>query len=100
MSQITKNNIINKTRQLDNGMYVIDVGYRNDQPVALVKHNIHNSYEYIIAFNYKIKDNKMDWGYGYYYDTDLEKAKNDFEKVLKGESLSNTFSNENDEMTI
>ena len=56
-----------KTRQLDNGIYVIDVGYRNVQPVALIEKQNKDFKEYIIAINYRIHDNKMDWGYGYYY---------------------------------
>ena len=84
---------IGKTRQLDNGIYVIDVGYRNNsEPIALVeKTRKDNSKEYIIAFYYSIKDNKIDWGYGYYYDNDIQKAKEDFNKVLRGGNLANTF---------
>lgn len=82
-----------KTRTFDNGMYVMDVGYRREQPVALVERTFSNgSKEYIIAFSYKVKDNKLDWGYGYYYDTNLEKAKQDFKKVLSGGNLADTFS--------
>ncbi len=81
---------LGKTRQLDDGMYVIDIGYRNNQePIALVeKTNKDNSKEYIVAFYYSIKDNKINWGYGYYYDNDIQKAKKDFNKVLNGENLS------------
>lgn len=84
---------IGKTRQLDDGMYVMDVGYRNNsQPVALVERTLKDdSKEYIIAFYYTINDNKIDWSYGYYYDNDIQKAKEDFDKVLKGGTLTNTF---------
>lgn len=85
-----------RTRALDNGMYVMDLGYRNNQPVALVERTFSDkSKEYIIAFNYKIKDNKIDWGYGYYYSDNIEKAKNDFKKVLEGGNLVDTFEQKN-----
>ena len=90
------NKKIQRTRQLDNGIYVVDLGYRNDTPVALVEREVKNyPSEYIIAFNYEIKDNKMDWGYGYYYGQDILKAKEDFKKVLAGKNLADTFSNKN-----
>lgn len=80
-----------KTRMLGNGMYVMDVGYRNKQPVALVEKNTDYGVEYIIAFNYKINDNRIDWAYGNYYNDDLSKAKQDFNKVLSGGNLADTF---------
>ena len=81
-----------KHRLLEKGMYILDLGYRDDTPVALVERTLQdNSIEYIIAFNYKITDNKINWGYGYYYSNDLEKAKNDFNKVLEGGNLADTF---------
>lgn len=80
-----------KTRMLGNGMYVMDVGYRNKQPVALVEKNTDYGVEYIIAFNYRIDDNRIDWAYGYYYNDDLSKAKQDFNKVLSGGNLADTF---------
>lgn len=46
-------------RKLDNGMFVVDVGYRNNIPVALVERQYNNTVEYIIAFNYEIENNKM-----------------------------------------
>ena len=81
----------NKTRKLGNGMYVMDVGYRNKQPVALVEKNTDYGIEYIIAFNYKIDNDRIDWAYGYYYNDNLSKAKQDFEKVLSGGNLADTF---------
>ena len=78
---------MSETRQLENA-YVIDVGYRKEQPIAFVKMNN----EYVIGFGYEIKDNKIDWQYGYYYLTDFEKAKTDFKRVLAGENLADTFS--------
>lgn len=80
-----------KTRMLGNGMYVMDVGYRNKQPVALVEKNTDYVVEYIIAFNYRIDDNRIDWAYGYYYNDDFSKAKQDFNKVLSGGNLADTF---------
>jgi len=92
-----------KTRELDNGIVVLDVGYRRDTPVALVikKYEKYDD-EHIIAFHYKIQDNKMDWGYAYYYGNKVEKAKNDFKDVLAGKSLADTFNEEvcvDDEIT-
>lgn len=86
-----------KSRTLDNGIYIINLGYRNEQPVALVERTAGDYKEYIIAINYEIKDNKMDWGYGYYYDLNIKKAKKDFEKVLAGGSLADTFENKTKE---
>lgn len=83
--------------RFDNNISMIASGYRNNQPVALVERNINDDIEYIIAFNYMISDNKINWGYGYYYDTDIEKARNDFNKVLAGGNLADTFSNKNKE---
>lgn len=87
-----------KTRMLEDGMYVIDLGYRNKQPVALIEKTMQdNSKEYIIAFNYKINDKKIDWAYGYYYNNNISKAKQDFNKVLSGGNLADTFNkNKND----
>ena len=75
-------------------MIIIDKGFRKDQSVALVKKNTDYGIEYIIAFNYKIDGNKIDWGYGYYYDKDFSKAKQDFNKVLSGGNLAHTFDKE------
>ena len=76
-----------------NNLYVIDVGYRNNIPIALVERTRRdNSKEYIIAFDYKVKTNKLFWNYGYCYMKDeLEKAKEDFKRTLKGEQLENMF---------
>ena len=82
---------IPKRRQLDNNMYVIDIGYRNEEPIALVERTTKYGKEYIIGFNYEIKDNKIQWRYGYYYDTDINKAKDDFKRVLAGGNLAETF---------
>ena len=85
-----------KHRLLENGMYILDLGYRDDTPVALIERTMKDkNTEYIIAFNYKIDDNKINWGYGYYYSNDIDKAKIDFNKVLDGGNLSDTFDKEN-----
>ena len=81
----------NKTRKLGTGMYVIDVGYRKEQPVALVKKDTDYGLEYIVAFNYKIDNDRINWAYGSYYGDDFTKAKQDFDKVLNGGNLSKTF---------
>lgn len=54
----------NKTRMLENGMSIIDLGYRKETPIALVKRDIDykgkKEYEYIVAFNYEIINNKIE----------------------------------------
>lgn len=85
-----------RTREFENGMFVMDVGYRRKQHVALVERTFSDgNKEYIIAFGYKVKDNKLEWDYGYYYDTNITKAKNDFKKVLAGGNLADTFNKKN-----
>ena len=78
-------------RKLDNGIFLIDVGYRNDIPIALVEKHYNENVEYINAFNYKIDNNKINWGYGYYYNKNIGKAMEDFKKVLAGHNLADTF---------
>lgn len=80
----------NQTRQLENGL-VLDVGYRRNEPIALVERNTGDSKEYVVAFIYKIENNKIDWAYGNYYGTDLDKAKQNFNKVITGGNLADTF---------
>ena len=89
--EFIEGDIKSKTRSLDNGIYVIDLGYRREQPIALIEKSYQDFKEYILAINYKIKDNKMEWGYGYYYDNNLNKAREDFQKVISGGNLINTF---------
>jgi len=79
------------TRKLNDNMYVVDVGYRNEIPVVLVEKTTKYGKEYIIGFNYKIKENSIEWGYGYYYDNNKNKAIKDFKRVLNGENLADTF---------
>lgn len=78
-------------RKLENGIFLIDVGYRNDITVALVEKHYNENVEYIIAFNYKIDNNKINWGYGYYYNKNIGKAMEDFKKVLADHNLADTF---------
>lgn len=71
---------------------IIEVGKRNNTPIALVEHHFKDGKkEYIIAVHYEVNDKKVNWGYGHYYSNNLEKAKNDFERAKAGESLSDTF---------
>ena len=86
-----------RTRTLDNGIYVMNLGFRKDQPIALIEKTIGDNKQYIVAFNYQIKDNKMDWAYAYYYDNNKGKAVEDFKKVTSGGNLVNTFKEKNDE---
>jgi len=62
---------------------LIDVGYRKGQPVAIISKND----EYIIAFNYLIKDDNIEWAYGRYYGNNFNKANNDFQRVILGGNL-------------
>lgn len=86
-----------KERIFDNGIRIIDSGNRKDQPVALIEKSVGDEKQYVVAFNYRIQDNKIDWAYGYYYDNDIDKAKRDFEKVKTGGNLSKTFENKDKE---
>ena len=81
----------NKIGKLEDGITVISVGYRDEQPVALVKRETDYGVEYVVAFNYEIDNDQINWAYGSYYGTDLPKAKQDFNKVLNGGTLYKTF---------
>ena len=84
---------MSETRRINDTFYLIDVGFRKEQPVALVEKTFtEKDKEYIIAFDYKVENDKINWGYGYYYDKNLKKAKEDFAKVLAGKDLADTFS--------
>lgn len=89
---------------LENGMKILKKGNRKNQPVALVERKFKDGKkEYIIAFNYEIKGNSIEWGYGYYYSDNIKKAKEDFNRVLNGENLADTFQNDekaNDEFKV
>ena len=82
----------------NNNLKLLKKGYRNSQPIALLEKKLMSKTEYIIAFNYEIKDSKLEWGYGYYYENDVEKARQDFEKVITGGNLENTFKEEREDM--
>lgn len=76
----------------DGKFKIIDKGFRNDQPIALVERTFSDSSkEYIVVFYYKIDNDKLDWGYGYYYDDNLSKAKQDYQKVISGGNIADTF---------
>lgn len=85
--------MLNGEPELFNGtMRIIDKGFRRDQPVALVEKTLtDNSKEYIIAFYYQTDGDKLSWGYGYYYDTNIDKAKQDYKKVISGGNIADTF---------
>ena len=75
---------------------IVETGKRNNEPVALIEHYFKDgTKEYIVAFNYTVDDKKVNWGYGYYYSNDLDKAKEDFEKVKAGGNLADTFKDDN-----
>lgn len=94
----------NKNRRINDSFYIVDLGYRKEQPVALVEKTFSNgTKEYIIAFDYSIENDKIDWGYGYYYNENISKAKEDFSRVIKGDNLADTFSEKeesNDEFNL
>lgn len=71
--------------------HILEIGTRDTTKVALVEMEKKYGKEYIIAFHYEFDSKKLEWGYGYYYDNDFKKAKIDFERVKKGETLENTF---------
>ena len=75
-------------------------GYRNEQPVALVERKLDESVEYVIAFNYEIKNNELSWGYGYYYDDNFDKAIKDYQKVILGGDLADTFAEKKDTLKV
>lgn len=77
-------------------MRIVERGYRDKKPIALIEKIIGNEKEYIIAFYYTTKKDKLEWAYGYYYDNDRTKAFNDFEKVIFGGNLANTFDERKD----
>lgn len=70
---------------------ILETTKRNDIPIALVEIAGGQPNEYAIAFNYKFTDKNLEWSYAYYYDNDLKKAKEDFEKVKAGGNLADTF---------
>lgn len=77
---------------------ILETGKRGNTPVALIKRENQYIKEYIVAFDYEITNNNVQWGYGYYYDLNIEKAKQDFEKVKAGGNLADTFDVKKDEM--
>lgn len=72
----------------DDGKTLIAIGKRRDEDIAIVEVPKGNKTEYVLAFNYEIKDNKIVWGYGYYYDGLFNNVKNDFIKVINGGNLA------------
>ena len=83
---------MSETRRINDTFYLIDVGFRRQTPVALVEKTFtEKDKEYIIAIDYKVENDRINWGYGYYYDKDIKKAKEDFAKVLEGKELADTF---------
>ncbi len=68
----------------DDNKILLFKGNRGEQPVALIKW----AEEYVIAIDYTIDKSKIYWSRGYYY-SDVEKAKEDFDRVIRGEYLYN-----------
>jgi len=62
-------------------------GYRNEQPVALVERKLE-------------ENNEFSWGYGYYYDDNFEKAIKDYQKVILGGDLADTFVEKKDTLKV
>lgn len=76
----------------DENKEILKVGDRNGVPIALIKMNKTGLNEFLIAFGYKISDNKLEWDYSYYFDQDYNKACRDFNKVINGGNIADTFS--------
>jgi len=89
--QYEYNNFIGKQYETYNDKTVLLTGDRNGEPIALVEKVFNEKPEYIIAFNYKIKDDNLSWGYGYYYEDDVKKAFDDYQTVICGGNIANTF---------
>lgn len=89
--QYEYNDFIGKEYETYNDKAVLLTGMRKDQPIVLVERVVDEKPEYIIGINYEIKDNNLSWGYGYYYDDDIKKALNDYQKVIEGGNLADTF---------
>ena len=64
---------------------------RNKEPIVLVEHNTSYGKEYIVGLNYIIQNGNLSWGQGYYYDDNKTKAVEDFNKVIAGGNLADTF---------
>ena len=71
--------------------HILETGNRGETRVALVERITDYGTDYMIAFNYAIDNKKLEGSYIYYYDNDLKKAKEDFEKVKAGGNLADTF---------
>lgn len=80
-------------KNYNGNMIILDKGFRGNSPIALVERTIQDSKDYIVVFNYEIYDDKLNWGYGYYYNDNITKAKQDFQKVIRGGNLVHTFDN-------
>lgn len=90
-----KETISYKDKIYNNNMIIIDKGYRKDQPIALVEKTLNDKEkEYIVAMYYKVNDDKLSWGYAYYYDNNKQKAEEDYKKVISGGNLAHTFDKE------
>jgi len=89
--QYEYNDFIGKEYETYNEKTVLFTGDRNGQPIALVERLVDEKPEYIIAFNYEIKNNDLSWGYGYYYDDNIKKALNDYQTVIEGGNIADTF---------
>lgn len=80
--------------------HILEIGQRNNEKVALVERKFEDgTKEYIIAFHYKVDDEKLEWDYGYYYADNITKAKKDFEKVKAGGNLADTFDKKKKEIS-
>lgn len=89
--QYEYNEFIGHEYETYNDMTLLAQGERNGQPIALVERVAGEQVEYVVAFNYEIKDNDLTWGYGYYYDDNIKKAFQDYGKVIEGGNLADTF---------
>jgi len=72
-------------------MTILARGKRNKEPIVLVEHTTSYGKEYIVGLNYVIQNGDLSWGQGYYYDDNKTKAVEDFNKVIAGGNLADTF---------
>ena len=89
--QYEYNDFVGKEYKTYKDKTVLLTGNRDGQPIALVERVVDEKPEYIVAFNYEVKDNNLSWGYGYYYDDNIQKALNDYQTVIDGGNLADTF---------
>lgn len=70
---------------------ILDEGFRGDIPVALIERTNNSVSEYMSVFFYQIKQNEMEWSYGFNYGNDRMKAEKEFKKIIESTNVSKIF---------